>query len=474
VEIGLVERQQRSKISVMSHFIDKAFIPALAACIFGTTLQAESLVVGAPPFLRAQDGDTIVFLGDSITHQSLYTQYVEDFFYTRYPDRKIHFHNAGVSGDKAADALARFDDDVAAFEPDFVTILLGMNDGRYEPYNDETFGIYRDDMTEILELVAKTGAETIALSPTMFDHHQLALRQNDPDFRFNNREFFPQYNSLMGYYSGWLRGAVGEQQSPFVNFWGPLNDITSAARLQQPDFTLVEDAIHPGAAGQFIMAFTILAAAQPERRGVSSVAISQRGGKWIAPKKAGVTDLVVSEAADSVAFTHLAKALPWVVPAESSEYDLKWGKSSPAALGYELTKAGHKLSGERLRIQGLAPGEYELTIDDENITRFTHSALAAGVELQKYPQTPQSRQALEVALLNRERNDKAVRPTRDLWSKVKGLRNRLDAEKFAAEYPELKTQIHALNKSADDYETRIYDAAQPRPRRYQLNRFLTK
>src|SRR5690242_15012298 len=41
-----------------------------------------------PPFdkLDLKDGDTVVFLGDSITHQCLYTQYLEDFFYTRYPN----------------------------------------------------------------------------------------------------------------------------------------------------------------------------------------------------------------------------------------------------------------------------------------------------------------------------------------------------------------------------------------------------
>jgi hypothetical protein len=33
--------------------------------------------------LDLKDGDTLVFLGDSITHQCLYTQYIEDFFYTR-------------------------------------------------------------------------------------------------------------------------------------------------------------------------------------------------------------------------------------------------------------------------------------------------------------------------------------------------------------------------------------------------------
>src|SRR5688572_18385548 len=78
--------------------------------------------------IQLKSGDTLVFLGDSITHQCLYTQYVEDYFYTRYPKRRIHFHNAGVGGDRATNALARFDEDVASFKPKYVTILLGMND----------------------------------------------------------------------------------------------------------------------------------------------------------------------------------------------------------------------------------------------------------------------------------------------------------------------------------------------------------
>ena len=49
--------------------------------------------------LDLKDGDGIVFFGDSITHQRLYTQYVEDYFYTRFPHMRLRLHNAGVSGD---------------------------------------------------------------------------------------------------------------------------------------------------------------------------------------------------------------------------------------------------------------------------------------------------------------------------------------------------------------------------------------
>ena len=109
-----------------------------------------------------QDGDTLVFLGDSITHQCLYTQYVEDFFFTRYPDRKIHFHNAGVSGDKAGDALRRFDDDVAAFNPKYVTLLLGMNDGQYQDFDRGIVETYLRDMGQLHYKIQAARATTRA------------------------------------------------------------------------------------------------------------------------------------------------------------------------------------------------------------------------------------------------------------------------------------------------------------------------
>ena len=105
----------------------------------------------APTGLGLKDGDRIIWIGDSITHQCQYTQYVEDFFYTRYPKMRLHFRNAGVSGDVAADALNRFDDDIASFKPTVATVLLGMNDGRYQDFTPEIFQTYARDMTTLLD-----------------------------------------------------------------------------------------------------------------------------------------------------------------------------------------------------------------------------------------------------------------------------------------------------------------------------------
>src|SRR5438046_10661830 len=45
------------------------------------------------------DGDRVVFLGDSITEQRLYTTYIEGYVLSRHPDWKLTFRNVGWGGD---------------------------------------------------------------------------------------------------------------------------------------------------------------------------------------------------------------------------------------------------------------------------------------------------------------------------------------------------------------------------------------
>jgi lysophospholipase L1-like esterase len=47
------------------------------------------------------DGETVCFLGDSITHGGRFHRYVSDYYLTRFPTRTVRFVNAGVSGDSA-------------------------------------------------------------------------------------------------------------------------------------------------------------------------------------------------------------------------------------------------------------------------------------------------------------------------------------------------------------------------------------
>ena len=46
-----------------------------------------------------EDGETVCFPGDSITHGRSYHGMIYAYYLTRFPDRKIRFLNAGICGD---------------------------------------------------------------------------------------------------------------------------------------------------------------------------------------------------------------------------------------------------------------------------------------------------------------------------------------------------------------------------------------
>jgi lysophospholipase L1-like esterase len=399
-----------------------------------------------------KDGDSFIFLGDSITHQCLYTQYIEDYYYTRYPERRLHFHNAGVGGDRAADALARFDDDVAAFKPKYVTILLGMNDGSYTNFCPEIFTTYSTGMTELLDKLAAIGAAAIPMTPTMFDARAMELRPpKSPRYRY------PYYNAVLAFYGTWLREVAGQRGLGFVNMWTPLNDITGEQRKKDPKFTLIADAIHPDAPGQVIMATSIVNDMVP-RTLVSNIILCQqpKTGKYIVSALNGkATDLQATD--NNITFTFKANALPWVVPTN-------------AVLGCDLTHLGHRYSNEKITVRNLKPGKYELRIDDQLIGAYLDGQLAFGVELEGNAKTPQYQQALQVATLNKERNEKAVKPLRDLWGKLKGKRrggNQAELDKWL---PEFKAGVAETIALAKQYEDQIYQANQPVARKYEITR----
>jgi lysophospholipase L1-like esterase len=357
--------------------------------------------------IELSDGDTLVFCGDSITHQCLYTQYVEDYFYTRYPEKKIHLRNAGVSGDTASDVLVRFEDDIARFKPKYVTVLIGMNDGRYTGFEDEIFNTYKKDMAKLADKIKEIGATAVLMTPTIYDLRAALMIEEGIEEGIDN---VINYNAVLAFFGTWARQVADERGLGFVNMFEPLNRITREQRKTDPEFTMIEDSVHPGPDGQLVMALALLNGINADPI-VSTIEIVRAGDKWSNKTENGkLSNVKTTE--DKVTFTFAAKSLPWVVPAE-------------AALGYRITDAGSKMSRETLRIVGLKGGDYKLKIDNKTVGTYSHVQFAGGVELQENSKTPQYAQAMKVAVLNKQRNDEAIQQTRDLWSYLKFWRHRL-------------------------------------------------
>ena len=448
----------------MKHILTIAL--AIAASSVLHAQDAKPAAPAAPEFkklldkVELKDGDSFVFLGDSITHQCLYTQYVEDYFYTRFPKTRIHFHNAGVGGDRASDALRRFEDDVAAFKPKYVTILLGMNDGAYRGFDQPTFDTYSAGMTTILDKIAAIGATAIPMTPTMFDSRPKRAKGDNGEPRNS------LYNGVLAFYGSWLQDQASQRGLGFVDMWAPLNDLTIEQRKTDANWTMIADGVHPGAVGQTVMAVAVINDIAPKSP-VSAITVAEKDGKLAATAINGtVSDF--AQQGDGVSFTFLGNALPWVLPPDT-------------AAAEALTHRGHKLGNEKITVRNLKAGKYELRIDGQPVGQWTDGQLAFGVELEANEKTPQYQQALKVAMLNKERNDRVYQQIRGNYGQLKGKGNdfrKAEAANgpdfaetkaaFEKWHEEMKTKVTALLEEAKKLEDQIYQTNQPAPHKYEL------
>lgn len=420
----------------------------LAASSFAQAPKPVARPAPKPAGLGLKDGDRIIFIGDSITHQCQYTQYVEDFFYTRYPKLHLHFRNAGVSGDRAADALNRFDDDIASFKPTVATILLGMNDGAYTDFNPELFKTYSDDMIKLLDKLDALKVRVFLMSPTMFDHQAFEqMVAKDPTKGKNKKP--DNYNAVLAYFGKWGQEQARKRGYGFIDLFGPLNKLTTEGRVKDPNFTLIADAIHPAGDGQFVMAYSIIEAFG-EPGVVWGLMSTPAAGGWKVTASPGSTVNAVSgEAGKALSFTLQPKCLPWAVLEE-------------AKLGATLTAAGHRKSGEVLTVNGLQPGRYDVLENGQLVGTWDHITLGKKIELQADPESVTLSQARQVIMLNKQRNDEAIRPLRNLYGQRKGKLRAGDKAAFDTWWNgEGKKQEAMLLQKAAQFEEDIYKANQP-------------
>lgn len=90
-----------------------------------------------------KDKDVLIFMGDSVTDadrvkpdgEGLFNAYgfgyvnmINNFLHVYEPDKNIRVINKGLSGNTSRDLLARFDTDCTSYNPDVVSIQIGIND----------------------------------------------------------------------------------------------------------------------------------------------------------------------------------------------------------------------------------------------------------------------------------------------------------------------------------------------------------
>jgi len=350
-------------------------------CFFAVVswLLPASLWAGPPQFFL-KNGDTVVFYGDSITAQDMYTQWIELYTVTRFPAMHVRFFGAGVGGDRVSGGGGgpvdlRLPRDVFSHHPSVITIMLGMNDGGYHPSSADTEDTYVKGYQHILTAFhdMAPNARVVALGPSPFDD-------------ITRLPMFPGgYNGVMLHYADLDQNMAREHGDDFVNLNGPVQALLEHAQTTDPVFArfILPDRVHPEPIGHWAMAEAILKAWNAPAE-VSSVSIDAATLQVQQSLNASVVHLVAD--GPTVRWNETENALP--LPFDA-------GNAFQQRI-LQLTDVQKQLNQESLRVTGLTPGNFTLTIDDQAVGAFSAEELANGINLADF-HTPMRDQAQRVS-----------------------------------------------------------------------------
>ena len=346
---------------------------AVALCV-GCAPTAEP--VEGVPFPRP--GETFLFLGDSITQDGRYVAYIDAYLHSRFPDQDWQILGLGLSSETASGLTEpdhpyprpcihdRLDRVLERVQPAVVSACYGMNDGIYHPNDEERFAPYRDGILRLARQARATGAETVLLTPPIYDPVPVAARgtlqpPGAPEYGYSKP--YRDYDEVLKMYGQWILDLDDPAVGGAVDLHGPMTAHTLAQRETDPAYTLARDGVHPDVMGHILMAQAILSA-------------------WRLPREVDGAD--VDAAARTVTRGLVAG---WTVGADGAiafEWTTRvplwtdWGGQPDNAIDREVVQRFNTL---QLRIRNLAPGTYALCEGDHEVGRFTAQEFAEGVDV---------------------------------------------------------------------------------------------
>ncbi len=197
------------------------------------------------------DAGKIVFFGDSITEwggrPGGYVTLVTDRLKSKYGARAPVVLNAGISGNKVPDLLARLEHDVLRELPALVVIYIGINDvwhfsspeGAGTPKN-----IYESDLKEIVLRIKSAGSKVLLCTPSVIG--EKANGENPQD------DLLDEYSEVSRNVARETGTAVCDLHTAFIDYL----KIHNTANLS--DGLLTVDGVHLNDAGNALVARSII------------------------------------------------------------------------------------------------------------------------------------------------------------------------------------------------------------------------
>jgi lysophospholipase L1-like esterase len=351
--------------------IAKAMMALVAAGFVGLTARAEDRFL-------LEDGDRIVFFGDSITQAGGYIADLETYLLTRFPRRAFAVFNRGLSSEtisgtseadhhpRRPDAHKRFTRDVAAWRPTVVVACFGMNDGNYHPFEPGRFLLYQKGIQRLIDRTRmEAGAKLVLASPPPFDAYRRSV--GDPHaIEYGYKFPAVDYDRTLEAYSRWLMTLAGrDPMVTVVDVHSALAQHLAKRRAGQVSFFLAGDAVHPGSTGHWLMAEALLLAWHaPAVVDEAAIDATEKGPRAI---RGSIRDLERTDEG-GIRFTWRS-GLPMAI-------DDAWDARS-----LELEQLSDRLNRYRLTIKGLEASKYRVLARLEDGGAEAEAGVVSGREL---------------------------------------------------------------------------------------------
>ena len=132
----------------------------------------------------------IVFIGDSITDAGRrevdppfgtgYMSLVRAFVTARRPDLGLVWFNRGVSGNTVRDLAARWEADVVALRPDWLSVMIGFNDVWRFLAGNEAEGVPLEEFERIYRRLLRRAVEAVGCRLILADPYVVEADPSEP------------------------------------------------------------------------------------------------------------------------------------------------------------------------------------------------------------------------------------------------------------------------------------------------------
>ncbi|MBP1969216.1 lysophospholipase L1-like esterase [Virgibacillus natechei] len=196
----------------------------------------------------------ILFIGDSITESGKrtdseqigtgYVRLIHDYLKTAYPHQSPEIVNNGISANRISDLASRWQADVIDWNPDVLTISIGINDvwrrldePKMEQIYPDKFGqIYEDLLAQVRD---HTNAAIVLMEPTVIEEEANSI----------GNETLKEYVEVIHQMADKFDATIVRTHEAFINYLHA-----------DKGYKLTIDGVHMNSTGDMLMAATWLKA----------------------------------------------------------------------------------------------------------------------------------------------------------------------------------------------------------------------